>query len=130
MNRTRPWSCPRRAAQQSRTTSPAKPPRCNSASDTALIARVARLELTGTPEWALNNIIRRHKRVPLRLVAGLEVPDGGEIHIHRSDDPRMMAREGLVGLGFAIEEAERLLAGVAGDTPELLLQQALKAARA
>ena len=36
----------------------------------ALIARVARLELTGTPEWALNNIIRRHSRVPLRLVAG------------------------------------------------------------
>ncbi len=35
----------------------------------ALIARVARLELTGTPEWALNNIIRRHRRVPLRLVA-------------------------------------------------------------
>ena len=36
---------------------------------TALIARVARLELTGTPEWALNNIIRRHRRVPLRLIA-------------------------------------------------------------
>lgn len=35
----------------------------------ALIARVERLELTGTPEWALNNIIRRHARVPLRLVA-------------------------------------------------------------
>ena len=34
----------------------------------ALIARVGRLELTGPPEWTLNNIIRRHSRVPLRLV--------------------------------------------------------------
>ena len=35
----------------------------------ALIARIGRLELTGPPEWTLNNIIRRHSRVPLRLVA-------------------------------------------------------------
>ncbi|CPR10706.1 cytochrome P450 [Mycobacterium bohemicum DSM 44277] len=35
----------------------------------ALIARVDRLEITGSPKWALNNIIRRHERLPLRLVA-------------------------------------------------------------
>jgi len=35
----------------------------------ALIARVGRVELTGAPEWSLNNIIRRYKRIPLRLVA-------------------------------------------------------------
>ncbi len=36
---------------------------------TALTARVERLELTGRPQWALNNIIRRYERIPLRLVA-------------------------------------------------------------
>ena len=35
---------------------------------TALTARVERLELTGRPQWALNNIIRRYERIPLRLV--------------------------------------------------------------
>lgn len=54
----------------------------------------------------------------------------GEISVHRGDDPRLLAREGLVGLGFTFEEAERLLASAKGDEPELLLQQALKAARA
>lgn len=54
----------------------------------------------------------------------------GEISIHRADDPRLLAREGLVGLGFTFEEAERLLSSAKGDEPEILLQQALKAARA
>lgn len=54
----------------------------------------------------------------------------GEITVHRTDDPRLMAREGLVGLGFTLEEAERLLSSAKGDQPELLVQQALKAARA
>ncbi|MGZ4584251.1 MAG: cytochrome P450 [Mycobacterium sp.] len=35
----------------------------------ALIDRVDRLEPAGPPKWALNNIIRRHERLPLRLVA-------------------------------------------------------------
>jgi cytochrome P450 len=34
----------------------------------ALAARVARIELAGTPIWAVNNIIRRHERLPLRLI--------------------------------------------------------------
>jgi holliday junction DNA helicase RuvA len=60
-----------------------------------------------------------------------DVPDGaGEISVSRADDPRTLARDGLVELGFSLEEAERLLAGAAGETPEDLLQQALKAARA
>jgi holliday junction DNA helicase RuvA len=57
-------------------------------------------------------------------------PGDGEISVRRSDDPRSLARDGLVELGFSLEEAERLLAGATGDTPEDLLQQALKAARA
>lgn len=35
----------------------------------ALVDRVDRLEIAGPPKWALNNIIRRHERLPLRLVA-------------------------------------------------------------
>lgn len=35
----------------------------------ALLERVDRIELTGTPEWAVNNIIRRHERLPLKLIA-------------------------------------------------------------
>ncbi|MFJ9895568.1 cytochrome P450 [Streptomyces sp. NPDC091280] len=34
----------------------------------ALAERVERIEPAGTPEWALNNIIRRFERLPLRLV--------------------------------------------------------------
>jgi cytochrome P450 len=35
----------------------------------ALVQRVARIEQLGPPVWAVNNIIRRHKRLPLKLVA-------------------------------------------------------------
>lgn len=35
---------------------------------TALIGRVDRLELTGEPQWAINNIIRRYGRIPMRLI--------------------------------------------------------------
>jgi cytochrome P450 len=34
----------------------------------ALVERVERIELTGTPVWAMNNIIRRHARLPIRLL--------------------------------------------------------------
>jgi cytochrome P450 len=33
----------------------------------ALIERVERIELTGRPTWAVNNIIRRHERLPIKL---------------------------------------------------------------
>ncbi len=45
------------------------------------------------------------------------------------DDPRRLARDGLVELGFAPPEADRLLAAAAGETPEDLLASALRAAR-
>jgi Holliday junction DNA helicase RuvA len=60
-----------------------------------------------------------------------DVPAGdGTITVRRADDPYSLARDGLVELGFSLEEAEKLLSGAEGDTPEDLLQQALKAARA
>ncbi|MET7451611.1 cytochrome P450 [Streptomyces sp. NPDC005574] len=34
----------------------------------ALAARVERIEPTGTPEWALNNLIHRYERLPLALI--------------------------------------------------------------
>jgi holliday junction DNA helicase RuvA len=46
-----------------------------------------------------------------------------------SDDPRTLAREGLLGLGFAPQEADSLLDSAEGDTPEDLIAGALRAAR-
>ena len=45
------------------------------------------------------------------------------------DDPRALARDGLVGLGFAPQEIDKLLDGAAGDTPEALITHALKVSR-
>ena len=35
----------------------------------ALVQRVERIELAAPPTWAVNNIIRRHERLPLKLIA-------------------------------------------------------------
>ena len=74
------------------------------------------------------------KRTAERIIVELREKVAGatsdEIVITRaSDDPRSLAREGLVGLGFAPAEAEDLLAAVVGDTPEELIAEALRAAR-
>ncbi len=34
----------------------------------ALLQRVDRIEVTGSPVWAINNIIHRHERLPLKLI--------------------------------------------------------------
>jgi Holliday junction DNA helicase RuvA len=73
------------------------------------------------------------KRTAERIVVELRekvgaVPDE-PIVITRGDDPRILAREGLVGLGFSPQEADKLLDGAAGDAPEDLIAHALKAAR-
>ena len=46
-----------------------------------------------------------------------------------SDDPRLLAREGLVGLGFSTQEAEELLERTEGESAEDLIAGALRAAR-
>jgi Holliday junction DNA helicase RuvA len=69
--------------------------------------------------------------VELREKVGtVEDVPAGDITVRRGDDPRSLARDGLVELGFTVEEAEQLLASAEGETPEDLLQQALRAARA
>jgi Holliday junction DNA helicase RuvA len=66
--------------------------------------------------------------VELREKVGAAPPDD-PIVIVRGDDPRLLARDGLVGLGFSPQEAAQLLDGAPGDTPEDLIAHALKGAR-
>ena len=68
--------------------------------------------------------------VELREKVGAAVGEG--IVLRRTaveDAPRELAREGLLELGFAPPEAERLLADVAGETAEEVLAAALRATR-
>jgi Holliday junction DNA helicase RuvA len=67
--------------------------------------------------------------VELREKVGGLVADAAGIAIARGDDPRMLARDGLVGLGFSLQEAEALLDGAPGETPEDLIAHALRGAR-
>jgi Holliday junction DNA helicase RuvA len=66
--------------------------------------------------------------VELREKVGVSVPDQ-TVTATRSNDPRAIAREGLIGLGYTPQEVESLLDGLAGDTPEELISEALRAAR-
>ena len=73
------------------------------------------------------------KRTAERIVVELREKVGAvsddPIVITRGDDPRMLARDGLVGLGFSYQEADRLLDGAPGDSPEDLIAHALKGSR-
>ena len=74
------------------------------------------------------------KRTAERIVVELrEKVGGGEIEerivITRADDPRRLAREGLVELGFSAIEADELLRDADGDTAEALVAAALRASR-
>jgi holliday junction DNA helicase RuvA len=74
------------------------------------------------------------KRTAERIIVELREKVGGETSgddfvISRADDPRTLAREGLLGLGFTPVEADRLLDKARGETPEDLIAAALKGAR-
>lgn len=57
------------------------------------------------------------------------VPTIGGGSATRGDDPRLLARDGLIELGYELIEADRLLSGAeAGLTAEALIGHALKAA--
>ena len=75
------------------------------------------------------------KRTAERIIVELREKVGataGEdpITVSRGDDPRLLARDGLVGLGFSLQEASELLDDAPADigTPEDLIAHALKAA--
>jgi Holliday junction DNA helicase RuvA len=72
-------------------------------------------------------IVELKEKLAGELAAGVA---GGAI-VARSgprQDPRSLAREGLVELGFAAAEADEMLAGAAGETAEDLIAGALRAA--
>jgi Holliday junction DNA helicase RuvA len=73
------------------------------------------------------------KRTAERIVVELREKVGPvtdePIVVTRSDDPRALAREGLVGLGFSAQEADALLDGAPGQTPEDLIAHALRGSR-
>lgn len=62
-------------------------------------------------------------------VSGGEPGADGPITAARGDDPRLLARDGLLELGFPLPEAEAMLAGATGDSAEDLLADALRSAR-
>jgi Holliday junction DNA helicase RuvA len=66
--------------------------------------------------------------VELREKVGASLPDEA-ISIRRSEDPRSLAREGLIGLGYSASEADELLDGAEGERPEDLIAEALRGAR-
>jgi Holliday junction DNA helicase RuvA len=67
-------------------------------------------------------------REKVRLEDAAQIP--GTISVRRGDGPRALAREGLLELGYTLPEAEQLLAAVEGDSPEELIANALRTARA
>ena len=67
--------------------------------------------------------------VELREKVGAPDADGVPIVVSRGEHPRRLAREGLLELGFQPAEADRLLDGAPGETPEDLIAHALRAAR-
>ena len=75
------------------------------------------------------------KRTAERIIVELREKVAGkvsdEIVVRRtaSDDPRTLAREGLLGLGFTPQEADGMLESAEGDSPEDLISEALRAVR-
>jgi Holliday junction DNA helicase RuvA len=70
-------------------------------------------------------IVELREKVEGATVAATEAGATGE----GDDEPRSIARKGLVGLGFSAGEADELLEKTAGETPEDLIAGALRAAR-
>ena len=76
---------------------------------------------------------RTAERIVVELREKVGVPDPADEAIvitrARDEDPRALARDGLVGLGFSPQEADALLRTAPGETPEDLIAAALREAR-
>ncbi len=75
------------------------------------------------------------KRTAERIIVELREKVAGEIEgdadgagVPAGDDPRALAREGLLNLGYTPPEAEKLLAAAEGESPEEIVQSALRSA--
>jgi Holliday junction DNA helicase RuvA len=75
------------------------------------------------------------KRTSERIIVELREKVAGELEegvpavAGERDDPRSLARDGLIHLGYTAAEAERLLDDVSGETPEDLIAAALRSAQ-
>ena len=70
--------------------------------------------------------------VELREKVGATAPVPAAVAIGGAggtDDPRILARDGLLGLGYTPVEADELLDGAEGEQPEDLIAHALRTAR-
>jgi len=65
--------------------------------------------------------------VELREKVGTSLPEQ-PIAVARADDPRSLAREGLLGLGYTAPEADELLDGASGENAQELIANALRSA--
>lgn len=73
---------------------------------------------------------RTAERIVVELRDKVGVPASEEpIVVSRSDDPRLLARDGLIELGYDPREADELLRAAEGETAEDLLASALRGAR-
>ena len=75
------------------------------------------------------------KRTAERVIVELREKVAGELEnapaaspVAGGDELRLLARDGLVGLGYTLMEAERLLDGAQGEEPEELISIALRRA--
>lgn len=76
------------------------------------------------------------KRTAERVIVELREKVAGELEHAVADasapgeggEPKLLARDGLVSLGYTLMEAERLLDGAAGESPEELIHVALRKA--
>jgi Holliday junction DNA helicase RuvA len=76
------------------------------------------------------------KRTAERIIVELREKVAGEIEGDADgpalggdeEDPRALAREGLLNLGYTPPEAEKLLSGADGESPEEIVQSALRSA--
>ena len=74
------------------------------------------------------------KRTAERIIVELREKVAGELEeaiatgAEQGGDPRSLARDGLVNLGYAPAEAEELLAGAESEKPEELIAEALRRA--
>jgi Holliday junction DNA helicase RuvA len=76
------------------------------------------------------------KRTAERIIVELREKVAGEIEgdadsvpvVAGEEDPRSLAREGLLNLGYTPPEAEKLLASAEGESPEEIVQSALRSA--
>ena len=67
--------------------------------------------------------------VELREKVGASATVPAVLAAVRSEDPRALARDGLLGLGYTALEVDELLDGAEGDRPEDLIAYALRTVR-